>query len=53
MHESEERRRRLESILADFLQAAEKGQALDQRDLLSRHPDLADELFQGTPLNLG
>jgi serine/threonine protein kinase/WD40 repeat protein len=44
MHESDERRQRLEAILAEFLQAADKGQAPDQDEMLARHPDLADEL---------
>ncbi len=42
--EAKERQQRLESILADFLQAAEAGRAPDQRELLARHPELADEL---------
>jgi WD40 repeat protein/tRNA A-37 threonylcarbamoyl transferase component Bud32 len=43
-HDSDDRQQRLESILVDYLRAVEAGQSPDQRALLVRHPDLADEL---------
>src|SRR6202790_2425504 len=42
--DSEERQQRFEAVLADYLRAVEAGQSPDQRELLARHPDLADEL---------
>src|SRR5947209_15921225 len=38
------RERRLEQVLAEYLQAREAGQVLDRAELLSRHPDLASDL---------
>src|SRR5438045_204842 len=38
------RERRLEQVLAEYLQAREAGQVLDRAELLSRHPDLAGDL---------
>jgi serine/threonine-protein kinase len=39
-----EREERLDSILADYLDAMAAGQAPDRADVLARHPDLADDL---------
>jgi predicted Ser/Thr protein kinase len=39
-----EREQRLERILADYLHAVEAGEPPDRQELLSRHPDLVDEL---------
>jgi serine/threonine-protein kinase len=36
--------RRLGEILADYLEATEAGQVLDQQELQARHPELASEL---------
>jgi hypothetical protein len=41
---SAEREQRLQDALADFLQALEEGRVPDRQAILSRHPDLADEL---------
>ncbi len=38
-HESQVNR-----VLADYLEAQRRGQALDRAELLRRHPELADEL---------
>jgi eukaryotic-like serine/threonine-protein kinase len=35
---------RLERVLADYLYSVEAGAPLDRRDLVTRHPDLADDL---------
>src|SRR5262245_32293192 len=39
-----ERQRRLDSALAEYLRAAEAGQAPDRREFLARHPDLEADL---------
>ena len=41
-----ERERRLESVLAKYIEAADAGQAPPRDQLLAQHPDLADELTQ-------
>jgi len=35
---------RLNQIIAEYLGAAEAGEAVDRQELLDRHPELADEL---------
>ncbi len=40
-----EREARLDSAIAEYLQAAEIGRAPDRREFLARHRDLADELL--------
>jgi serine/threonine protein kinase/outer membrane protein assembly factor BamB len=40
-----ERERRVNHVLADYLEAQRLGKAPNREDLLRRHPDLADELY--------
>lgn len=47
---SDERRERLENVIADYLRAIDSGQSTDPEALFQQHPDFADELaefFQG------
>jgi WD40 repeat protein/tRNA A-37 threonylcarbamoyl transferase component Bud32 len=41
-----ERERRLQDVLAGYIEAVEAGQAPDRADLLARHPDLAASLLE-------
>src|SRR5262245_48534280 len=42
--EDSDRRRRLDEILADYLQRIDAGQKVDRANLQAEHPDLAEEL---------
>ncbi|MDY3561790.1 protein kinase [Gemmata sp. JC673] len=42
--EADEREERLDAAVAEYLEAAERGQEPDRAEFLARYPDLADEL---------
>jgi WD40 repeat protein/serine/threonine protein kinase len=44
VHESSSPEERVDALIADWLEAIERGQAPDPQDLISRHPDMAPEL---------
>jgi hypothetical protein len=41
---SEARSDRVDRVILDYLEAVDAGRAPDRRELLARHPDLADDL---------
>src|SRR5687768_3046784 len=41
-----DREARLESVLAEYLQAADAGAAPDQQSFIQRHPEFADDLAE-------
>src|SRR5271165_2025763 len=45
-NESSSREQRLQSILVSLLEARERGQAPDPNELLTRHPEFAEELTE-------
>jgi hypothetical protein len=42
----EERQVRLDAVLADYMERLDRGEAVDRRQLVAAHLDLADELRQ-------